>query len=269
MRCAYVTLVMLGDGYVKGAVALAKSLLKSGTVHDLVCMVTEDVTKTQDLKRVFTHVIAVPYVYFKCGKMLTERQQKLYGEWIDFSFTKWRCLELIMYDKCVYLDADQIVLRNIDHLFRHSYAMCFNYNYSALYKVFKYGDVIDCDVQKFILENHNLLGFTGTFVYTPSLQLMSTILSLLTPTNILLTHHNKFNNGFDEVVLAQALVQEKIDVVQLTPMYVWSAGDYSVLKGQPYVINFYGDKKPWVGGEKTSFYMDTFIWKYFYQSKVH
>nr|AUF82009.1 p13 [Cryptophlebia leucotreta granulovirus] len=270
MKCAYVTLVMLGNGYVKGAVALAKSLLKSGTVHDIVCLVTDDVTKIQDLKKVFTHVFVVSYLYFDCGKMLTERQRQLYSKWINFSFTKWRCLELTMYDKCIYLDADQIVLRNIDHLLRHDYAICFNYNYNSSYKVFKYGDIIDCNVQKFIMENYNLLGFTGTFVFIPSLKLLSTITSLLTPTNKLITQDNKYHNGFDEIVLAEAFIKNNINITQLTPMYIWNAGDYNTLKenDQPYVINFYGDRKPWVVNKTNKNYMDIFIWKYFYHSKV-
>ncbi|ABC61168.1 P13 [Choristoneura occidentalis granulovirus] len=268
MKCAYVTLVMLGDSYVKGAIALAKSLIKSGTCHDLVCLVTNDVTKIENLNKVFTKIIQVPYMYFKCGKMLTKRQEELYTKWIDFSFTKWRCFQLTMYDRCVYLDADQIVLKNIDHLFKHRYAMCFDYNYNPHYKIFKYGNLIDYNVQKFIFENYDFLGFTGTFVFTPSLKIFNRIDILLTPSNLCITNTNKYNNGFDEIVLTQALIAEKINVTQLSPLYIWNAGDYSVLKNfqQPYIINYYGDKKPWL--KNITQYMDVYIWKYFYNHRV-
>lgn len=266
MRCAYVTLVMLDDGYVKGSVALAKSLLMSGTKHELVCLVTKDVVVTDEVYSLYTHVIVVPYLYFKCPRMLTERQRQLYEPWMDYSFTKWRCIGLEMYDKCVYLDADQIVLRNIDHLFYTSrrYAMCFNHNYRPQYKALRYGDVVTSKMHESIMRESDFLGFTGTLVYTPDATLLSHIVSLLTPRNRLLCEP-RYNNGFDEVVLAQAFVDLNINVMQLTPMYVWNAGDYTVLNGsQPYVVNYYGDVKPWK--EKSVKFMDVYIWKYFYQS---
>ncbi|QOD40002.1 p13 [Matsumuraeses phaseoli granulovirus] len=276
MKCAYVTLVMLGDSYVKGAVALAKSLIKSGTKHELVCLITKDVTQRQKLQQLYNHVIIVPYLYFECGKMLTERQQQLYNKWINFSFTKWRCFELISYDKCVYLDADQLVLRNIDHLFcvASPCAMCFNYNYNPQYKLFKYGHTITPTIHNHIIHNYDIIGFTGTLVFTPNMNLFEKIVSLLNPKNPLLnTPVNKYNNGFDEIVLAQALINLKLEVTQLSPMYMWNAGDYSVLRNlQPYIINYYGDQKPWTtnGGNKTehSQFMDVYIWKYFYNSKI-
>ncbi|AKS25378.1 p13 [Clostera anastomosis granulovirus B] len=266
MKCAYVTLVMLGNEYVKGAVALAKSLKKSGTQNDIVCMVTPDVTQLDDLSKVFTKLIPVSYLYYECGKMSTKRQQQLYTKWINFSFTKWRCFELIMYDRCVYLDADQVVVQNVDHLFIHEYAMCFNYNYNSLFKVFKNLQIVNYHVQKFVLENSDTLAFTGTLVYTPSINIFTTITNLLNTSNPLLnTPVNKFNNGFDEIVLAQVFVLLQINVVQLSYMYVWNAGDYRTLNThttQPYIINFYGDRKPWFVSK--SVYIDEYIWWYFY-----
>nr|UYX49672.1 p13 [Darna trima granulovirus] len=270
MKCAYVTLVMLGNYYVKGAIALAKSLHRSGTDHDLICMVTEDVTYKKKLKKLYTRVITVPYIYFSCGKMLTERQRKLYNHWINFSFTKWRCFELILYDRCIYLDADHIVLRNIDHLFKYNHAMCFNYNYNAEFINFNQGHVITPEVHKFIIDNYKLLAFTGTMVFTPNTYFFNVIMSLLNKNNKLLNDSkNIFNNGYDEIVLAQALIETNTKVVQLSPMYVWNAGDYDTLKrstSQPYVINYYGDIKPW-SRRAADQYMDVYIWKYFYRTK--
>nr|ARX72029.1 p13 [Erinnyis ello granulovirus] len=267
MKCAYVTLVMLGDDYVKGAVALAKSLKESKTQNDIVCLVTPDVTQLKDLICVFTKVIQVSYLYFDCGKMSTKRQQELYMKWINFSFTKWRCFQLTMYDRCVYLDADQIVVQNIDHLFVHEYAMCFNYNYNSLFKAFKNMHTVTYELQKFVLDYSDTLAFTGTLVFTPDTNVFTTMTNLLNTSNVLLTMPvNKFNNGFDEIVLAQTFIVLKINVVQLSPMYVWNAGDYRSLNThntQPYVINFYGDKKPWFNPTSIT-YMDEYIWWYFF-----
>ncbi|AAM70240.1 glycogenin P13 [Phthorimaea operculella granulovirus] len=265
MRFAYVTLVMLGNNYVKGAVALAKSLHKSGTKHELVCMITNDVTHTRELHKVFDRVVTVPYMFYKCGKFLTERQEQLYSKWIDYSFTKWRCLEMSVYDRCVYLDADQIVLRNIDHLFQWEWAMCFNGNYNALYKSIKCGEIVT-DLRN-ILQNSNVLGFTGTLVFTPNSRVSNCIKYLLSEEKSELLTTPRYNNGHDEIVLAHALANCNIAVRQLSPLYVWNAGEYCVLKNnnQPYVINYYGDKKPW---HHKSVFMDMYIWKYFYFCKI-
>ncbi|AAS82696.1 ORF42 [Agrotis segetum granulovirus] len=261
MKCAYVTLIMLGDKYVPGAVALANSLSSSGSYHDRVCLVTKDVTLIAELERVFDKVIQVEFIHYKCGNMLTSRQEELYSSWIDYSFTKWRCLELTQYSKCVYLDADQIVLKNIDHLFNLiTPAMCFNHNYNETFKKYKYGKQIVC--LKEIFDNSTVLGFTGTFVYAPCVKLFQQIKALLTPNNRCLLQ-NKYNNGFEEVVLAQAMIALKIIPTQLSPMYLWNAGDYMIIKrSQPYVINYYGEKKPWCGDIK---FMDEYIWWWFYK----
>ncbi|UOS85712.1 P13 [Pieris rapae granulovirus] len=264
MRCAYVTLVMLGDKYVKGAVALAKSLKSSGTNHELVCLVTNDVTQTQELIEVFTRVIEVSYLYFRCGKMTTERQQKLYNKWIDFSFTKWRCFQLTMYDKCVYLDADQLVLRNVDHLFFfNTPAVCFNELYCKMFKRFECNNnkVYHNDLKE-IYDNYQFLFSTGTIVYEPNTALIELIVKRLVVDNEIL-NQNRFHNGFEEVVLAQVFLEIQTELTQLSFLYVWNAGEYDVLNGkQPYVINYYGEKKPWLN--KKPLYMDEFVWWYFY-----
>lgn len=268
MKCAYVTLVMLGDGYVPGAVALAKSLLSSGTPHDLVCLVTGDVERVTELTRVFHRVVRVPYLRRKCGRMLTERQRTLYGAWIDCSFTKWRCFELRAYAKCVYLDADQLVLRNVDHLFGlRAPAMCFNHNYEPAFGRFRYGDSVAPSYLATLLEGGGLVGFTGTLVFRPGAALGAAVLRL-SATSLSPDSDNRFNNGFEEVVLTEALVETDTSVTQLSPMYLWNAGDYSVLKNsQPYIVNYYGDGKPWMGRNKKTF-MDEYIWRYFYSLDV-
>jgi lipopolysaccharide biosynthesis glycosyltransferase len=263
MKYAYVTLVMLGDKYVPGAIALARSLISSGTEYDKVCLITSDVTMKRDLERVYDRVVCVPFLHHECGSMLTRRQADLYADWIDYSFTKWRCLELVEYSKCVYLDADQIVLRNIDHLFNlNTPAMCFNHNYCPHFKHIKYGHKIK-DLP-FIFSNYSVLGFTGTLVFKPCLLLFRKIKQLLNPNNAHLKN-NRFNNGFEEVVFAQALMALGIEPTQLSLMYLWNAGDYYALKNtQPYVINYYGDKKPWLTDEGEHKFMDEYIWWWFY-----
>ncbi|AJK91697.1 p13 [Spodoptera frugiperda granulovirus] len=264
---AYATLVMLGDKYVPGALALGQSLRDSGTPHRLLCMVTHDVSAdaVQSLKQTYHTVVTVPYIEFKCGSMMTQRQKELYSDWIDYSFTKWRAFQLHMYDKIVYLDADQVVVKNIDHLFElQPPAMCFRSEFNKAYETYRHGDVITAHDLSYFFRNLTSLAATGTLLLTPDAKLFDTITKQLNPHNKYMKH-NQFHNGFEEVVLIQALVELERDAIQLSQLYVWNAGCYKTIqKQEPYVINYYGDKKPWNTKTSQPRFMDEYIWRYFY-----
>lgn len=116
---AYVLLVMKGDRYIPGALVAAYSLRLTKTVHDIVCMVTHDVSKDARarLAVVCDQVLEIPYLEAKCKALRTSKQLKLYNDWVDISFTKWQCLGFTQYGKVLFVDADKIVLQNVDHLF--------------------------------------------------------------------------------------------------------------------------------------------------------
>lgn len=269
MRAAYVTLVMLGDHYVPGAVALAKSLLRTGTCHDLVCMVTKDVSESaiQSLSQVYDTIIVVEYLHMKCPSMMTKRQNEIYGNWIEYSFTKWQCLALGQYDKILYLDADHLVLKNIDHLFElKAPAMCFtdeNYNY---YNKYSYGTVLFNTTLRMFLKYNKILCKGGTILFEPSAHLYYCILNIVNDNNLTSCC---YHNGFDEQVLMRAIVKCNMTITQLSPLYVWNAGSYHKLhkRQEPFVINYYGDVKPWYfNNERINYlYMDIYIWKYIYE----
>jgi hypothetical protein len=63
-KYAYVTLVMLGDLYIAGAIVLAHSIRRCGSTVDLVVLVTPDVSDEGKgiLRTYFTHVIEVKYI---------------------------------------------------------------------------------------------------------------------------------------------------------------------------------------------------------------
>lgn len=265
---AYVTLVMLGDKYAAGALALGQSLIDSGTRHQLVCMVTDDLTSDSlhALRATYHSVVTVPYIKFKCGSMMTQRQKELYDDWIEFSFTKWRVFQLIKYDKVLYLDADHIVAKNIDHLFDlQPPAMCFKNEFNKAYDSYAHGDTISTHDLRYFFKNLTSLAATGTLLLAPSKDIFVNIMAQLNEHNIYL-HANQFHNGFEEVVLLQALIALGISVTQISYLYVWNAGCYkNIIKKEPFVINYYGDKKPWASDEiLPPRYIDEYIWRYFY-----
>ncbi|KAJ4428320.1 hypothetical protein ANN_24339, partial [Periplaneta americana] len=127
---AWVTLAT-NDSYSLGALVLAHSLRRAGTTHDLVALVTPgvsaamryalypalikielDVSRGQ-LSSVFNVVQEVNVLDSRdeANLALLERPD------LGITFTKLHCWRLTQYEKCVFLDADTLVLKNCDELF--------------------------------------------------------------------------------------------------------------------------------------------------------
>jgi hypothetical protein len=115
---AWATLVMIGDAYIPYALVVAHSLRAVKTKYDTICMVTPDVTLTgrAALGKVFTHVIEVPYIQYKCAAMKSEKQRVMYN-WVNNSFTKWNLLNFTPWRKVAFVDADMVFKQNADDLF--------------------------------------------------------------------------------------------------------------------------------------------------------
>jgi alpha-N-acetylglucosamine transferase len=120
-KYAYVTMMMRGDSYLPGALVLGYSLRKVGTKYPLICMITTDVSgkAREALGLVYDRLMIVPYLSRECHQLRTPNIQEIYGGWINDSFTKLNIhsLDESLYDKAMFLDADKVVLSNLDHLF--------------------------------------------------------------------------------------------------------------------------------------------------------
>jgi len=114
MEEAWVTLAT-SDEYAMGALTLAASLKRVQTSKKLVVLISkllsENVRKT--LKDMFDEVITVEEINSGDLANLTLLDRKELG----VTFTKIHCWTLIQYGKCVFLDADTLVLANSDELF--------------------------------------------------------------------------------------------------------------------------------------------------------
>uniref|UniRef100_A0A1B6M9I6 glycogenin glucosyltransferase n=1 Tax=Graphocephala atropunctata TaxID=36148 RepID=A0A1B6M9I6_9HEMI len=111
---AWVTLAT-NDSYSLGALVLAHSLRRVNTAHQLVVLITPGVTeamKTQ-LSAVFNVVKLVDVLDSRDADNLTLLARPELG----ITFTKLHCWRLTQFDKCVFLDADTLVLQNSDELF--------------------------------------------------------------------------------------------------------------------------------------------------------
>jgi len=111
---AWVTLCT-NDSYCLGALTLAASLKRVNTSRKLVCLVSKGVSSSMlpTLNKKFDEVVNVDELDSGDAANL-----KLLGrQELGITFTKLRCWTLTQYSKCVFLDADTLVVQNSDELF--------------------------------------------------------------------------------------------------------------------------------------------------------
>nr|XP_036668881.1 glycogenin-1 isoform X4 [Drosophila suzukii] len=129
---AWVTLTT-NDTYSLGALVLAHSLRRAKTAHQLAVLVTPTVSPAMRdrLKEVYNVVQEVNVLDSQDAANLALLSRPELG----VTFTKLHCWRLVQFEKCVFLDADTLVLQNCDELFEReelsaapdvSWPDCFN-----------------------------------------------------------------------------------------------------------------------------------------------
>lgn len=129
-REAYVTLVTNGD-YAMGATALARSIRLTGSSADVVVLFTGGVEADAllPLERLGCRLVEVEHLPLSDGfnqrhargnlhanAPFTKGRKPAFHSPLD-NFCKLRLWQLIDYETCIFIDADAIVLRNVDRLF--------------------------------------------------------------------------------------------------------------------------------------------------------
>ncbi|CAH2102837.1 unnamed protein product [Euphydryas editha] len=111
---AWVTLAT-NDSYGLGALVLAHSLRRVGSTFPAVVLITPSVTEAmrERLRAVFAEVVLVDVLDSGDAAHLALLQRPELG----ITFTKIHCWNLTQYEKCVFLDADTLVIQNCDELF--------------------------------------------------------------------------------------------------------------------------------------------------------
>ena len=121
-RYAYITLVICVDEYAIGAAVLGWSLRKFGVQHELVVMVTHDVSiRTRKLlMKIFDRVETVKYIESTTQSTLRGHEYRQEKEWMKYCLIKGNMMKFIEYDKVVWMDADMLALANLDEIFEIS-----------------------------------------------------------------------------------------------------------------------------------------------------
>ncbi|GAB2270556.1 Putative UDP-glucuronate:xylan alpha-glucuronosyltransferase 3 [Dionaea muscipula] len=109
-REAYATILHSAHVYVCGAIAAAQSIRMAGSTRDLVILVDETISEY--------HRGGLEAAGWKIHTIKRIRNPKAepesYNEW---NYSKFRLWQLTEYDKIIFIDADLLILRNIDFLF--------------------------------------------------------------------------------------------------------------------------------------------------------
>lgn len=292
-KYAYVTLVMLGDRYVPGAIVLGHSIRKNSQylsegIAELICMVTSDVSReaVDKLSLVFDYVKEVKYIEKECIPLQTNQQEILYGNWMNKAFTKWNCLGLA-YQKVLFFDSDVIIVKPIDSLFEMStpagvFSLPWSSNYTGttnregepvgltdLYApngIVNTGDKVPDKLIFNALEGGKTFVCWATTILLPcSSELMSKFLEYINSSSEAYGYY--CHSSYDEQAICEFLIQAG---------YNWSNIDRSYnfvpYKGKEAwqmpgkensVLHYHGKEKPW---EDTKGWADLIYWKNYAKS---
>lgn len=219
-KFAWVTLAT-NDSYSLGALVVAHSLKRVHTAHQLAVLITPGVSESMKnkLRTVFNLVEEVNLLDSKDKSNLALLKRPELG----ITFTKLHCWRLTQYEKCVFLDADTLVLRNCDELFEREelsaapdvgWPDCFN---------------------------------SGVYVYKPNLETFSSLMEYAVT-------HGSFDGGDQGLLNSYFSDWAHKDIAKHLP-FVYntsSVASYSYLPafkqfGQnTKILHFIGTAKPWL-----------------------
>jgi len=111
MDYRYVT-CLLTDDYLPGVLGLARSLRRTGAQYAMACMILADCSCVDELQSEGIQCLTVPYIAHPFAGLLHEKAAYKAG-----NYTKLNVFSLRQFTKIVFLDADTLVLGNVDHLF--------------------------------------------------------------------------------------------------------------------------------------------------------
>ncbi|XP_052739455.1 uncharacterized protein LOC112050198 isoform X2 [Bicyclus anynana] len=217
---AWVTLAT-NDSYGLGALVVAHSLRRSGSVYPAVVLITPSVTEAmrERLRAVFAEVVVVDVLDSKDAAHLALLQRPELG----ITFTKIHCWNLTQYEKCVFLDADTLIIQNCDELFEREelsaapdvgWPDCFN---------------------------------SGVFVFSPSVDTFSNLITFA-------SERGSFDGGDQGLLNSYFSDWARGDINKHLPFLynVTSAAFYSYIPALKHygqnlkIIHFIGAAKPWL-----------------------
>ena len=262
-KYAYVCLVMKGDAYIPGAIVMAHSIRKTGTKNDIVCMVTPDVSSEgiKQLQIVFDYIHRVDYIEAITKHLRNKKIEGRYGSWKSVAYTKWNLLKLIQYTKVMFMDADLVVIENIDSLFKlqtpagtFSLSQAKPFSKNGLYNPYKtvrHGYPVD---KKEIIKGFkSFLCIGTTLVITPNEKHFDAYVKMVKSMEPF--GFERCYNGPDEQSIVwfyhNILNVPWTHINQSYNMIPWKQKDWiSKEFNKPQVLHYVSEEKPWISNRK-------------------
>lgn len=211
----YTYMTMLtNDNYVYGVIMLFDSLQKVKSQYPLTVLVTEDVAEATleilsqlniSYKQVQSNLL--PKNIFENNILINQSKA---GQYYNI-FTKFEVFNQIEYEKIIYLDADILVLKNLDHLFKKPHmTAAFENEYYNKKNIFNTGCLV---ISPSMEEYNKIISFYNDIIQTNNQEFISdqSILNSFYSNwkDKIELHLNKYYNIFANQVLDQDLEQIK------------------------------------------------------------
>lgn len=256
---AWVTLVMKGNSYIPGALALAQSLKSVNTKHKIVCMVTEDVTDYKELELLFDEVVQVKYINIQSKSK--SKSNERYNEWINQSATKWRCLELVRYKKVMFVDSDVVFLKNFDYIFDNKCpaATFFNgWNDKTVYN-----NKLDISNDTILHNIKTNYGPLATMILLPTIKDND----FVSWVERMFEVHTESKSTYDEQTIGEYLIYKGFKWHYVDYKYNYMVGKNTLFSNKddiPYIFHYY-NKKPWIFDDNNKIFNNVY-WLHLYNS---
>lgn len=204
-KYAYVTFIIRNDSYLPGALVFAYGLKKQHTEHDLVCIVSDNISKNaMDLLHVIYDDVIVMEEVYVAHERRHERQDR------PFLFSRFNAFRLgpdgdldRQYEKIIIADCDILPLQHYDDLFllpapagiiNEKKEYCLEYSngkyiipesvetdgtwiWHKIYKDYPHGSLIPKDITDRIMKDKDNMGINASLMlFKPSMELYHSII---------------------------------------------------------------------------------------------
>ena len=121
-KYAYCT-VLTNESYTDGVLSLWNSIIKTKSIYPLVVLISNKISK-----EIINKLSGIMHTYvfdedINLDKRVLKDNSGFFEKW-NTTFYKLKVLNLCEYEKIVMLDADMIVMKNLDHLFDRPHMSC-------------------------------------------------------------------------------------------------------------------------------------------------
>lgn len=153
-REAYATVLHSSEAYVCGAITLAQSLRQSGTNRDLIILLDKSISEP---KRAALAKAGWKIRFIK--RIRNPKAEK--HSYNEYNYSKFRLWLLTDYDKIIFIDADIIVLRNLDILFQFPQMTAVGNDFSLFNSGIMVLEPSNCTFRIFMDHRDDIVSYNG------------------------------------------------------------------------------------------------------------